>query len=111
MQVQALTKKMNLKVIAGDEGLAHEITGGYASDLLSDVMGHAQAGQIWVTLQTHKNVIAVASLKDLAAVLIVKGQEVAPNALQQANDEGIPVLLTDLPAFEAIGKVYALLDR
>ena len=111
MQVQALTEKLDVKVIAGKQGLANKITGGYASDLLSDVMGHAQAGQLWVTLQTHKNVIAVASLKDLAAVLIVKGQDIAPDALQQANEEGIPVLQTPLPAFEAIGKVYGLLQK
>ena len=67
------------------------ITGGYTSDLLSDVMGHADEGQIWITLQTHRNIMAVASLKDLAAIVVVKGFVPDEGTIQQSNDEGFRI--------------------
>ena len=92
MKVSDIIKKLNLKVIAGEEGLKNEVTGGYTSDLLSDVMGNADEGQVWITLQTHRNVMAVASLKEVAAVIIVKGLEAEESTISQSNDEGIPLL-------------------
>ena len=73
MTVKELVEKMNLSVFCGEDNMDTEIKGGYVSDLLSDVMGFAQEGHVWVTLQTHKNVIAIASLKELACVILVKG--------------------------------------
>jgi serine kinase of HPr protein (carbohydrate metabolism regulator) len=69
MTVQELVNKLNLNVVSGSEGLGREIDGCYVSDLLSDVMGNADAGNVWVTLQTHKNVMAISSLKELACVV------------------------------------------
>ena len=57
MKVRDILEKLNLKVCSGTAGLNREIKGGYTSDLLSDVMGNAQEGNIWITLQTHKNII------------------------------------------------------
>jgi hypothetical protein len=73
MTVATLAKALNLKVLSGSNGLNKPVTDGYVSDLLSDVMGNATEGTIWITLQTHKNVVAVASLKDISAVILVKG--------------------------------------
>lgn len=109
MQVQNILNILNLKVFGGSKGLDREIVGGYTSDLLSDVMGHADAGRIWVTLQTHKNVIAIASLKELAAVILIKGYEPDADMLEQAEEEGIPVLGTNDQAFEITGKLYNML--
>lgn len=109
MNVNELVEKLNLIVVAGADGLDREITGGYSSDLLSDVMGHAEAGMVWVTLQTHKNVMAIASLKELAAVVLVKGFQPDPDMLEQAKEEGIPVLSTRLSAFEINGLIYNLI--
>lgn len=109
MKVSELVKVLNLTVFAGEQSLENEITGGYVSDLLSDVMGHAAEGDVWITLQTHQNVIAVASLRDLAAVILVKGFEPDEDSVQHANDEGIPVLGTKLSAFEITGKIYDLI--
>jgi len=109
MKVNDIVEKLNLKVFSGKVGLDQEVTGGYTSDLLSDVMGNADEGQLWVTLQTHRNVMAVASLKEVAAVIIVKGLEPEENTMSQSNDEGIPLLGTDLETFEISGKLYELL--
>ena len=111
MTVQELVEKMNLTVFCGQENLNREIKGGYTSDLLSDVMGFAREGQVWITLQTHKNVLAIASLKELAAILLVKGNKPEEDMLEQAIDEGIPVLGTDAQTFETTGKVYQLINQ
>ena len=65
MKISDIITKLDLKVISGHNGLSNEITGGYVSDLLSDVMGNAREGEVWITLQTHQNIIAVGSLKDI----------------------------------------------
>ena len=67
MKVSDLVKELNLTVFCGEAGLDAEISGGYTSDLLSDVMGHIDEGMLWVTMQTHQNIVAVATLKDAAA--------------------------------------------
>jgi predicted transcriptional regulator len=108
MKVSELIEKANLTVFCG-EGLEKEITGGYVSDLLSDVMGNAQEGQVWITLQNHMNVLAICSLKDLAAVILVKGIKPSEELIEKATDEGIALLGTSDQAFEIAGKVYAIL--
>jgi len=110
MQVKDIIAILQLKVFGGSQGLSREITGGYTSDLLSDVMGHADSGKLWITLQTHKNVIAIASLKELSAVLIIKGNEPDADMLAQAREEGIPVLGSNEEAFEISGKLFNLLS-
>ncbi len=111
MQVKDIITTLELKVFGGSLGLDREVTGGYTSDLLSDVMGHAENGKIWITLQTHKNVIAIASLKELAAVILIKGNDPDTDMLAQAIEEGIPVLGSNEEAFEMTGKLYNLLTH
>ncbi|MCR5423658.1 MAG: serine kinase [Bacteroidales bacterium] len=111
MKVQELVEKLNLTVLSGKEGLNRDIEGCYVSDLLSDVMGNADMGNVWVTLQTHKNVVAIASLKELACVILVKGQSASSETLAQSNEEGIPFLSTDMETFETAGKIYELIKK
>jgi serine kinase of HPr protein (carbohydrate metabolism regulator) len=111
MQVKDIITTLELKVFGGSQGLDREITGGYTSDLLSDVMGHAESGKVWITLQTHKNVIAIASLKELAGVILIKGNEPDTDMLTHAKEEGIPVMGSNEEAFEMTGKLYNLLTR
>ncbi|MBO4489298.1 MAG: serine kinase [Bacteroidales bacterium] len=110
MTVKDIIEKMNLKVYSGENNLDTVIKGGYVSDLLSDVMGFAQEGHAWVTLQTHKNVIAIASLKELACVILVKGNEPDDDMLEQAKEEDIPVLGTTEQTFEVAGQLYMMLN-
>ncbi len=111
MKVSAIIEKLNLTVFGGHQGLDREVEGGYTSDLLSDVMGHADEGQIWITLQTHRNIMAVASLKDLAAIVVVKGFVPDEGTIQQSNDEGLPLLGSNSEAFELSGQLYELLKK
>lgn len=109
MQVKELIEKLGLKVCCGAAGLEREIKGGYTSDLLSDVMGNAGEGNIWVTLQTHKNIMAIASLKELSAIVLVKGYQPEEDTLAESESEGIPILSTTKQAFEITGEIYDLL--
>ena len=111
MKVSDLVNKYELKVFSGNTGLNNEISGGYVSDLLSDVMGNATENEIWITLQTHQNVMAIASLKDLAAVVLVKDMEPDEDTIQRSNEEGIPMLGTKMETFEMAGKLYADINR
>ncbi len=106
MKVSELVNKYNLKVYSGEQGLENEINGGYVSDLLSDVMGNAAENEVWITLQTHQNVLAIASLKDLAAIVLVKGLQPDPETIEHSNEEGIPVLGTECGTFEMAGKLF-----
>lgn len=111
MKVSDIVKSLDLKIYSGEGGLDRQVVGGYISDLLSDVMGNADMGQIWLTLQTHKNVMAIASLKDLAAVILVDGHKPDENTAMQSNEENIPLLGTDLSAFEITGRLYELIKH
>ena len=103
MKVSDLVRELNLTVFCGEAGLDAEISGGYTSDLLSD------EGMLWVTMQTHQNVVAVATLKDAAAVLIVNGASPDEETLEKGKEEDVPLLGTPLSAFEVTGKIYSLL--
>ncbi|MEI6275372.1 MAG: DRTGG domain-containing protein [Prolixibacteraceae bacterium] len=111
MKVSELVNELNLKVFSGREGLNREITGGYVSDLLSDVMGNANEGEVWVTLQTHRNVVAIASLKELACVLLVSSLEPEQITIDHSNEEGMPVLGTTMSTFEIAGLLYQKINN
>ena len=111
MKVKELVEKLNLKVLSGEKGLDREIDGCYISDLLSDVMGNAMEGNIWITLQTHKNVMAVASLKEMSCIILVKNLMPNDETIEQSNDEDLPILQTNLPTCEIAGLVYNLLHE
>lgn len=111
MKVSEIVEKLDLKVYSGKKGLDREISGGYVSDLLSDVMGNAREGEVWITLQVHHNVMAIASLKDLAAVILVNDLEPQENTVRHSDDENIPVLGTSLSTFEIAGKLYQLINQ
>ncbi|MHB0857536.1 MAG: DRTGG domain-containing protein [Anaerolineae bacterium] len=108
MTVEEIVSALSLQVVAGADSLNKSVTGGYASDLLSCVMAGASAGNAWVTLQAHVNVIAVATLLDLACVVITEGVSPDEEMLARANEKGIPTLLTQENTFAIVGKLNGL---
>jgi predicted transcriptional regulator len=111
MKITDIIQTLDLKVLSGQAGLSNEIRGGYVSDLLSDVMGNAKEGEVWITLQTHQNIIAVASLKDIAAIIIVKGASPEADTIEKSNIENVPVLVTELDTFNIAGRLFELLKK
>ena len=89
------------------EGYASkDVTGGYTSDLLSDVMSKAKEGNALVTIQAHKNTIAVASMLELSAVVICNDRPIPQDMIDAARNENIPLFLTSRTQFEVSGRLY-----
>ena len=109
MKIKEIVEKLELKALAGQENLEVDISGGYTSDLLSDVIANSKEGNLWITLQIHQNIIAVARLKDLAGIIIVNNREPDEDTLKKANEENVPVLCSQDMAYEISGKLYDLL--
>lgn len=108
MTLREIVEKLDLEVKTGSGKLDKEVEEGYVSDLLSDVMAHSKAGDIWITLQVHQNIVAVASLKDLSGIVLINGRQPEEETIRKAEEEGIPIMLSNLPAFELVGKLYNL---
>ena len=108
MLLADLVEKLDLEVRSARGNLGIEVTGGYASDLLSDVIANSRKGNVWVTLQVHQNVVAVATMKDLAGIILVRGREPEEDTVQKAETENIPVMISRRPTFELVGRLYNL---
>lgn len=89
--------------------LGREVTGCYISDLLSDVMANARDGEIWITLQTHPNIVAVATLKNIAAIIITNNRSPEEETIMRASKEGVTIGTTPMTTFEVGGRLYQLL--
>ena len=108
MTVSEMTAMMDLRPVwSGWEN--REIKGVHSSDLLSDVMANAVDGALLITIQAHKNTIAVATLKDLSAVLICSDRPIPEDMAEAAKDEGIPVFVTAMNQYEACWRVHGIL--
>jgi hypothetical protein len=108
VKLTELVDALGLDVRSAQGSLDREVTGGYASDLLSDVIGNSSEGNVWITLQVHENIVAVAIMKDLAGIILVNGREPEEDTIQKAEGEGVPVMVSRLPTFELVGRLYGL---
>ncbi|MEN6347708.1 MAG: DRTGG domain-containing protein [Armatimonadia bacterium] len=106
--VARATEALSLRVEAGGEHLEAAITGAQVCDLLSHVMAQGKHGHLWITIQTHPNIIAVAALAGLSGIVIASGFEPEDDTVMRAEDEGIPLLMSPQTAYELAGKLYEL---
>lgn len=100
MKLKELIELTQAKDMTPETGKDTEVSCGYTCDLLSWVMAHGKAGMAWITVQTHMNVIAVASLMEMAAVIIPEGIEMEEATLEKAKEEEICVLQSEKTAYE-----------
>jgi predicted transcriptional regulator len=108
MRLTDIVEELELTVLTGKDQLDCEVLRGYSSDLMSDVIAHGQSGDIWLTMQIHMNVVAVAAMKEAAAVILSGGRQPPGDVLEKANDEGVVLLSSNLPTFEIAGRIYRL---
>lgn len=108
MKLQEIIDSLSLKVETPSADLSREVKGAYVSDMMSDVMGNAKDGFLWITIQVHLNIIAVASLKNLSGIILVNGRVPAEDTLKKAIAENIPLMTTPLSAFDLVGMLYGL---
>jgi len=110
MRLKEIIERLKLEVLAGQEKLNVDVSGGYTSDLLSDVMANSKEGYLWITFQAHLNIIAVAKLKNLAGIVLVNNRKPEEDTLKKAEEEGIPLLTTWETAFKISGKLFQLIS-
>ena len=115
MKLQEIAKTIDGNVITSVNNGSINYEMAFASDLMSDVLTLINDNLVLITglatLQTHKNVMAIASLKDLAAVILVKGLVPEEDTSAQSDLEGIPVLGSGQQTFEVAGKLYELINK
>ncbi len=109
MKTSELAAVLGAKCIQ-DQFEDREISGGYTSDLLSDAMANAVENGILITIQAHKNTVAVGTLKDLAAIVICNNRSVPDDMITAARDEGIALFVTAENQFTVSGKLYPVLS-
>ena len=107
MNVKEFVDRVNLHVAAGQNALDRQIAGGYCGDLLSDVMANATTGCIWFTVQTHQNIINVALLHEMAAIVLTGGKSPDQETIDRANEEGVPLLMSPRSAFDLAGQAFS----
>jgi hypothetical protein len=108
MTLGDIIEALALEVRAGGDQMDRVVEGGYVSDLLSDVIAGAKEGDLWITLQLHQNIVAVAFLNNLAGIVIVSGREPEPETLEKAEEQGVPIMVSGLPAYEVAGRLYQM---
>lgn len=108
MTVKELADALDLTPVALPDG-EREVTGGYAGDLLSWVMGRARSGDVWVTIMSNANVCAVAVLADTAAVVLAEGVTLEEDVIELARTKSVNILASQESAFTLCGKISALL--
>ena len=105
VNVKEIVEQFDLTVAVGQNALDRPIQGGYCGDLLSDVMANSPIGCVWLTVQTHQNIVAVGVLREMAAIILTGGQSPDDETIEKAEAEGIPILLWPSSSFELAGKI------
>lgn len=108
MTVQGMIDALGLKALSLPDG-SREIAGGYAGDLLSWVMGRAQADEAWVTIMSNNNIVAVASLADVACIVLAEGVQPDDGVAENAAARGVNILSGKESAFTLCRRIGELL--
>jgi len=109
MTLDMIIKELQLDVLTEKKDFSEiESSHGYVSDMLSCVMTGASQHSIWVTLQSHGNIVAVARLLDLSAIIITEGAQPDQKTINKANEEGVSLLLSQENSFYIVGKLWEL---
>ncbi len=108
MKVNDIMNKLSLECVAGERGITKDVTGCYIGDLLSLAMAKVEEGYVWITIQTNINIVAVATLRDAACIILADGQKPDDNTAEKANEEEIPILSSPSSAYEIAKGLGAL---
>lgn len=108
MKLQDIISELSLRVVTGTPAPNVAVNGGYVGDLLSDVLGKAKPGDLWVTMQIHRNIVAVATVKELSGIVLIAGREPGDDTVRAATEEGICLMTSPLPAFELVGRLHRM---
>ena len=107
MKVIEFAEKLQLDIQAGKDKEI-EIDGTYIGDLLSIVMAKAKEKNVWITIQTHLNILAVAELLDISAIIIAENMEISNETIEKAEKLGIPLLKSRESAYQIACKLHEM---
>lgn len=108
LTINELIETLDLHPVSPPHDLQEMVETAFVSDLLSNVMATCPGNCLWVTAQCHANVIGVASLLDMQAVLLAGGAAPSPQVLAKAKEVGVTVLMSQEDVFSITGKLYQL---
>jgi len=110
LTVSDVAEKLGLKVVVQGD-LSEIVSGCYVSDLLSDVMAHSKERELWITLQTHPNIVAVAVIKGIAALILTNGRNPEPATIIKAETEKMTIMISPHSTFELAGLLYSMIKE
>lgn len=108
MKLTDIVTSLGLEIKSGHDLLDREVTGGFVSDILSNVLAQAEKGNIWVTYQRHLNIVPIAGAKDISGIIVVGGRQVDKETLEKADEEKMVIFGTSMDAFQVVGKLYRM---
>lgn len=105
MKVSELKEKLGMTLVTKEDFDDREIKGCYIGDLLSWVMGRAQSDNVWITIMNNINIVAVASLADVACIVLCEGVHADSAIIEKADTQDIIILSSQLTAYEIAVKL------
>ncbi len=108
VKLDDIVERLGFRIeVKGD--IEKDVNGCYISDLLSDVMANSHDGELWITLQTHPNIVAVAAIKGIPGIVISNNRHPEPDTIKKAEAQNITIMSTPQTTFEIAGLLYSLL--
>jgi hypothetical protein len=111
MTLAHLVDDLGFEVVTDKINMDRHIRAGYVSDLLSDVIANIEEDSVWITIQRHINILGVAKLKDVVAIVIPRNLQIEESVIEKARQEGVAILRGTRTAFEISGLIYNALTR
>ncbi len=108
MKLKELADRMGWELETRNIPLESDVRGGYASDLMSDVVANSVEGDLWVTRRANSSIVAIAVMRDLSGILLVNGAQPDAETVKEAEKKMVPIFRTPLPKFETVGRLYQL---
>jgi len=108
LTVSTVAERLGLNVVVKGD-VSKPVSGCYVSDLLSDVMAHSKDHELWITLQTHPNIVAVTIIKGIAALILTNGRNPEAETIRKAETEKVTIMVSPDSTFELAGRLYTML--
>lgn len=99
----------DFELACGYGGIDKMVNGVYLCDLLSFVISHAKSGNVWITIQTHINIVAVAVLTGISCIIIPESESIQNDTIEKANKENIPIFKYNGSSYDAAIKLYEMM--
>ena len=111
VKLSQIIEQLNLDIRRAQDQVHREVKRGYTSDLLSDVLANSEEDDLWITLQIHPNIVAIAGMKGLSGIVLINSREPQEETIAKAREENLPIMVSEMTAFELSGRLYAMFSE